>query len=126
MTVSEEGPTIPRWRWIMHLLVLMAFPFAGYIIEPLVNWIGSLYGTELSTDDPTQPILPKTTFGLIKVTLDQLIVFIIFFGASWLFSRVTFDQLLLRLRNGWITPLLGFGYSIGLRIGIAMALLIFV
>jgi membrane protease YdiL (CAAX protease family) len=109
--VSGPGhKIIPRWRWWIHLCVLTFFP-----IVPAV--MGLFYYTS------DQPIMPESVKGLLWISVYELSFFFLLFALSWLASRVNATQLLLRWRGGGMPLLLGFGYSIALRMILMVVML---
>jgi membrane protease YdiL (CAAX protease family) len=48
-------------------------------------------------------------------TVFELLLFGVFWGAAWAFSRASIDDLFLRWRGIWENVILGLAYSIGLR-----------
>ena len=82
---------------------------------PLV--IGAL---SFSRAAPRAPALAHDAPGLVRACLFQLVLFGAIFALGWLASRASADNLLLRWRPGlWAIPL-GFAYSVGLRVGLAI------
>jgi membrane protease YdiL (CAAX protease family) len=69
------------------------------------------------------PALTNTPRGLLVVCGTELLVFGAVFLFAWLASRANRDDLLLRWRGGFWTVPLGIGYSVALRIALAMGLL---
>lgn len=68
------------------------------------------------------PALSETAGGLLFVCAVELTIFGIIFGLAWLASRASIDQLRLRWRNGFWTVPLGIGYSVALRLGVAIVI----
>ncbi|MDB6110036.1 MAG: Abortive infection protein, partial [Pedosphaera sp.] len=104
----EPAPTLPRWRWWLHLLVLAAFPLL----------VGALSYSH--ADDRTTPLLPTNVVGLLSVSVRELLFFGALFAIAWLASRVNGRQLLLKWRGVGQPVLWGLGYSIILRVAIAV------
>ncbi len=70
------------------------------------------------------PALTHTARGLLIVCAVELLLFAIPFGLAWLASRATKDDLLLRWRPGyWVVPL-GAVYSLAIRMGAGLVVLI--
>ena len=97
---------VPRWRWWIHFLLI-----GGYFFPGLIQ---GLYFT------PRHPLLRHSGQGLLIVCGLNLVIFTIVFLLGWLASRATTDELLLRWRPGWWVVPLGVGYSIAIRLGLAV------
>lgn len=98
---------VARWRWAVHLLLIGAYPL----------WIGA---AGWGDHEGAPPALASTTDGILWASSVGLLLFALLFGAAWLASRATRDDLLLRWRPGfWVVPL-GLGYSIALRIAVGL------
>lgn len=112
--INEAGDTeqkpVGRWRWWFHLCVLLFFP-----IVPAV--MGIFYYHE------NEPIMPESVGALLVVCARELGFFGVLLLLAWLGSRVNASQLLLRWRGGVMPFLLGFGYSVALRILIMIVVL---
>jgi hypothetical protein len=65
-------------------------------------------------------LLTHSGHGLLIVCGLNLVIFTIVFLLGWLASRATSDELLLRWRPGWWVVPLGVGYSIAIRLGLAV------
>ncbi|MDB6022875.1 MAG: Abortive infection protein, partial [Pedosphaera sp.] len=104
---GAQPKAIPRWRWWLHLVVLALFPLAPGVLG-------------LLKQDRSQPLLPKSVAGLFQVSAEEMLLFGAVFGIAWLCSRANRTQLLLQWRRGIFPVLLGFGYSIALRLIIMM------
>jgi membrane protease YdiL (CAAX protease family) len=107
----QPAPT-PRWRWCLHLAVLTAYPvFAG---------IASMQkgGRE------GQTLLPADTGALWRTVVAELFFAGVLFSVAFLASRANAEQLLLKWRGGFWPILRGFFYSVGLRLGIFILLLV--
>ena len=96
----------PRWRWLIHFLVIGSYPMLGLFFRATTGGV------------PPGPALSGNVRGLLVVSAVEIIVFSIFFAAACLFSRASREQLMLRWRPGWWVVPLGIGYSIALRIGL--------
>jgi len=100
-----------RWRWWLHLSIITLFP--------LLALLSALPGLE-----STGPALSRSTRGLLNVCAFQLLLFALMFGLAWIFSRATWDDLLLRWRGGlWPVPLAVL-YSIALRFAVGIFVMI--
>ncbi|HAV62308.1 MAG TPA: hypothetical protein DCY13_08070, partial [Verrucomicrobiales bacterium] len=53
---------------------------------------------------------------LALIFVEIMISFGIFFGIAWAASRVSFSQLMMKWRKGWLPWVLGFGYSLAMRL----------
>lgn len=96
-----------RARWLTHLLLIGIYPIA-------LGLLG------LGRFESRGPALTHSTRGLLITCGIELAVFGIIFVLGWLFSRASGEQLLLRWRpRHWAIPL-GLGYSVGLRLGVAL------
>jgi membrane protease YdiL (CAAX protease family) len=113
---SESPPPIrtttvrqtPRWRWVIHLLVIGVYPTFGLFFRLTTGQV------------PQGPVLSGNVRGLLLVSALELIVFATFFAAACLISRPSREQLMWRWRPGWWVIPLGVGYSIALRIGLVV------
>ncbi len=102
---TKSGRSRSRWR--IHLLLI-----TGYILA--VGLLG------LSRRGTHTAVLSPTVGGLLAVCALELLVFGLIFGLALFASRATRDDLLLRWQ-GKIKPVLwGAGYSIALRIALAL------
>jgi membrane protease YdiL (CAAX protease family) len=72
------------------------------------------------SQDPRRPALLATTHDLLIVCAWQIGIFGVIFGLAWLASRASAEELLLKWRQGWWTIPLGIGYSIALRVAVAI------
>jgi membrane protease YdiL (CAAX protease family) len=113
--VPDSQPAVslamPRWRWWIHLLLIAAFP--------LLIGIQGIGGSEMRG-----PALSRGTKGLLFVCALQLLIFAVVFGAAWLASRASRDDLLCRWRGGYWTVLLGIGYSVAIRLALGIMVLV--
>jgi membrane protease YdiL (CAAX protease family) len=97
---------MPRWRWWIHFLLI-----GGYFFPGLIQ--GLYFGRR-------HPLLTHSTHGLLMVCGLKFVIFTIVFLFGWLASRATIDELLLRWRQGWWVVPLAVGYSIAIRVGLAV------
>jgi membrane protease YdiL (CAAX protease family) len=67
-----------------------------------------------------QPALLGSTHGLLIVCAWEIGIFGLIFGLGWLASRASAEELLLKWRPGWWTIPLGIGYSVALRMALAI------
>jgi len=102
--------TVNRRRWWIHLLLIGAYP----LLVGLVGW-GRL--------DIHGPALSHRAKGLILVCTVELLVFALVFGLGWLASRASRDDLLWRWRGGFWTVPLGIGYSVAIRLALAIVVI---
>lgn len=103
----DEPRPISRWRWAVHLLLVTAYVVGLMLIG-------------LTQHKVSHPAFAHTAKGLFLVCVFELLSFALVLGLAWLASRVTPDDLLLRWRGKGLPVLLGAGYSIGLRICLAI------
>jgi membrane protease YdiL (CAAX protease family) len=103
---------ISRFRWWIHFVFI-----GGYVAAAIP--LGLL-------QHPRHPALPGTTQALLLVCAWEIGVFAVIFLLAWLASRASADDLLLKWRQGCWTIPLGLGYSIALRITVAMILFLIV
>jgi membrane protease YdiL (CAAX protease family) len=106
-TVASERQ-ISRFRWWIHFILI-----GGYVAAAIP--LGLLQHRR-------HPALLGTTRGLLIVCAWEIGVFGVIFGLAWLASRASAEDLLLKWRQGWWTIPLGVGYSIVLRIAVAITL----
>jgi membrane protease YdiL (CAAX protease family) len=97
---------ISRFRWWIHLILIGGY-FAAAIPLRLLQ-------------HRRQPALLATAHGLLIVCTWEIGIFGVIFGFAWLASRASAEELLLKWRQGWWTIPLGIGYSIALRVAIAI------
>jgi membrane protease YdiL (CAAX protease family) len=101
-----------RKAWAIHLLILGAYPLMMAAMSVFSS--GGDGGAALS------PSLPQ----LFMVVVSELVLFAVWFGAAWGFSGVSFHQLMFRLNHLVLTPIYGFLYSVGLRFGVGVVMVI--
>ena len=112
--VPLPTPSTPnRVRWWIHLIIISALPIAAAVMS--------------SSDTAYRgPALGHSVRGLLITCAFQLLFFGLIFGLSWLASRASCDDLLMRWRGGvWVLPL-GIGYSIAMRLALAMVVTVVV
>jgi len=118
--ITPEPPPVPRWRWLIHLILLTAYPLGlGGL---------ALIGSRLSrsASQVVQPILPGDVSGLLAVAGFEVGLFGLVFGLAWLCSRAGPAQLMLCWRGGFRPVTRGLIYSVALRLAIGIGLLIVV
>jgi membrane protease YdiL (CAAX protease family) len=106
--LSPETSLISRGRWWVFLLILTGYPLAVGLISLT------------STNGNSDPVLPRTVQGALLVGGAELAIFGVVFALAWLASRASTEQLCLKWRGGFWPFLRGFGYSIALRVVIAI------
>jgi membrane protease YdiL (CAAX protease family) len=107
LNAPPDSEVRPR-RWSIHLALIGAFP----IFIGIAGW-GRNYALH-------EPALTHGTRGLLITCAVELLIFSVVFGLAWLASRATRDDLLLRWRNGFWTVPIGIGYSVAVRILLAI------
>lgn len=113
----NADPVVPerqinRRRWWIHLVLIGGY-FAAAI--PFALW-----------QPARRPTLFSNTRALLTASLFEIAIFAIVFALAWLASRASADDLLLKWRQGWWTIPLGVGYSIAMRVGLAIVLIVIV
>ncbi len=87
---------------------------SGYLLVGVFVW--------LSSSRHQGRLLPGNSVGLLHGICMELAVFSLVFALALRFSRASPQALLLPWRGGWRPILLGFGYSVVLRIVIAIGI----
>jgi membrane protease YdiL (CAAX protease family) len=100
-------PAVSRGRWKIHLLLITA-----YILVMGLLGLGRR-GTNAA-------MLSRTTGGLLWVCTLELLAFGLVFGLACFASRATRDDLLLRWQGKIKPVILGAGYSVALRLALAL------
>jgi hypothetical protein len=104
---------INRRRWWVHLLLI-----SGYTL------LVGVFGREHSGAHAHIPALSHTVRGLLIECTIGLLCFALVLGLAVVTSRASRDDLLLRWRHGfWPLPL-GIGYSVALRLAVAMIMMV--
>ncbi len=118
--LSEAGkpaepvsPPKAAWRWWVHVVVLAMFPLI----------IGAL---SLMAGNQTGSLMPSTTVGLLYLCVEGALFFGVFFLIAWLVARPNSSQLLFKWRGGGMPFVWGMIYSIGLRVIVAVPMVIWV
>lgn len=110
-----QPPPLPRtasvakWRWWMHLLIIGSYPL-------LIAYFSSKVPA-----DSVEPALSADALEFFVGFLFTVGSFAFLFALAWLCSRATVEDLWLRWKPGWMPWLLGFVYSMGLRVVIGIA-----
>jgi membrane protease YdiL (CAAX protease family) len=102
---SEIGPG--RTRWWIHLLLIAAYPV-------VIGIISASHGQQ------AKPALGSDARQLVLISSLELGLFALVFGLAWIVSRVSSQELLLMWRGGWRPLPLGLGYSLALRMALAV------
>jgi len=105
--------TRSRWRWLIHLVILVAYPVV----------IGAIGAGRAGAQGPALGHGPK---GLVIVFGIQFVIFAVVFALAWLASRATCEDLLCRWRGGLKVVPLGLLYSILLRLALGVITLVVV
>ena len=100
-------PALNRNRWWIHLILI-----TGYIL--VVGLLG------LGRSGIHTALLSRSVGGLLAVCAVELLVFGLVFGLACCASRATRDDLLLRWRGKFQPVLWGAGYSVALRLALAL------
>jgi len=99
-------------RWWIHLILVGAY----------VLFIGVM-GMEHRQTRLHFPALTHTPAGLLLVSASELLIFALVFSLALFASQASRDDLLLRWRGGfWPVPL-GIGYSVAIRLAIAILMM---
>lgn len=113
-SIDEPAPPppvhVPRWRWVVHLILLAAYP----IVIGLIGHF-SRSGTETAP-----PLLPGSVGPLIAMVSVELLLFSAVFAVAWFASRASPADLFLVWRGRLWPFLRGPVYSVALRIMIAL------
>jgi len=108
--VGAEPKRVSRWRWWLHVILLGVLP----VIVGVMGYLGR---------NRTLALLPPDVPGLLQVCWFELEIFALVFSVAWLVSRAGAKQMLLPWRGGVMPLLLGFAYSIALRVAVMMLLI---
>jgi membrane protease YdiL (CAAX protease family) len=114
MTSAAEAPaarpSVGAARWALHLALIAAYPLV----------IGALGWSRASSN---APLLAHDARHLLLACAVELSFFGLVFLLAWLASRVSREDLLLRWPGGlWPVPL-ALGYSLALRVVVAVVML---
>jgi membrane protease YdiL (CAAX protease family) len=105
------GPRRPRWRSAVFLLIVGLYPL-------LIGVLGHFLG---GGQPSTGPALPPDVRGLLLVSLENFGLFALLFAAGWFFGRPRPADLFIRPMRWW-DWLWGALWSVGVRVGVAVAL----
>lgn len=133
--LPDSPPPIAAWRWWLHLIILASYVLGiglyGALTDEKEDHENSQIASELvdteTGEKPTKPPDPALSADPVMLMLRvflELALFGLFFGAAWAASRVNIDQLLMRWQRGWLPWLLGFGYSIAMRLILGIIVLV--
>lgn len=101
---TEGQCAVARWRWWVHLILL-----GGFFLPGLAFALRR-----------TQPALTNNARGLLIASAVNLALFALVFAIAWLSSGASREQMFLNWRPGWLVLPLGIGYSIAIRIIVAV------
>lgn len=107
MQNSAQPVVINRFRWWILLILVGAYP----LVIGLIGWLAG---------KGRSPALSQGARGVLVASGFELAIFGCIFALAWLASRASRDDLLLRWRPGWWVLPLGVGYSVALRLGVAI------
>ena len=105
---AQTAP-ISRLRWWILLVLVGAYPL-------VIGLMGALAGKGGG------PALSRGPRGVLVSSGMELGVFGCIFALAWLAARASRDDLLLRWRPGWWVLPLGIGYSLALRVAVAICM----
>lgn len=106
----SEGRT-KAWRWWVHLLILLPYP--------LLIGLLAAGGREKGT-----AALSGGWQGLLVTCALELAIFGVIVGVALWFSKANRDDLRLRFPQPWLGVLLGFAYSVGLRLAVGVVVVL--
>jgi membrane protease YdiL (CAAX protease family) len=112
-TNQPHQPTKPaqsRSRWWIHLILI-----TGYVLA-----VGLL---RLGRSGTHTAALSGTAGGLVSVCTLELLIFGLVFGLACFASRASRDELLFRWRGRFQPVLWGVGYSVALRLAVALLII---
>jgi membrane protease YdiL (CAAX protease family) len=112
MEGEQEIRRASRPRWWFHLVLLGLYPVVGGLLPTLT-------GGERET-----ALLPRTVPALLTAVALELTLFTAVFMVAWWASRASAEQLLLKWREGLKPLFRGFFYAIGLRLVLAVAVML--
>ncbi|MBL9174831.1 MAG: CPBP family intramembrane metalloprotease [Verrucomicrobiales bacterium] len=104
-------PPVAVWRTGIMLVLVGSYPL-----------IVGLVGRWLDSGHAGGTVLPGTVPGLLAACAENLALFLILFGIGAAIARPTRAELFATGFPGWKDWLLGLGYSVGLRMGLAILL----
>ncbi len=101
-----------RLAWWIHLIILGAYPLMMAVLS-----------SQSGGGDGSAALSPSLSqLGLVVVS--ELVLFGVWFAIAWGFSGVALSQLMFRWNHSLRTPVFGFLYSIGLRVGVGILMMI--
>jgi membrane protease YdiL (CAAX protease family) len=103
-------PAINRSRWWIHLILITVYILAAGLLG-------------LGRRGTHTALLSWTAGGLLSVCAVELLVFGLVFGLACFASRATRDDLLLRWQGKFQPVLWGAGYSVALRLALALVVI---
>ena len=109
--ISASCVSKPRWRWMVHLLLLTAYPLV----------LGILGARNHGAN--TEPMLPTDIKSLLKVLALEATIFGIIFAIALAFSRPERREMFLAWRGRLRPVFSGLLLSIGLRFGLMVVML---
>lgn len=98
--------------WGIYVAILAAYPIFMAVMSAGAG------------GESNEAALSPSLGSLLVVVAIELAIFGLWFGAAWGVSGVSLKQLMFEWRHGWLTPFYGFLYSIGLRVGAGIVLVI--
>lgn len=107
----EDLPPVAVWKTRVMLVLVGSYPL---VIGVLGKWLGA--GHAEAT------VLPATVPGLLAACAENMALFLVLFGIGAAIARPTRAELFATGFPGWKDWFLGLGYSVGLRVGLAMLL----
>ena len=110
--VPATMPTVSRWRWWIHLLLLAGYP----LLIGIMGW--------LATRGHQGRLMPGNAIGLLYGVCLELALFSLVFALALRLSRASPQALLLVWRGGWRPLALGLAYSVGLRVLVAVGIFV--
>jgi membrane protease YdiL (CAAX protease family) len=106
----QVAKPVSKVRWCIHLAIMAALPVLAGLLGASSHGRG--------------PALTNNARGLLLVCGIEVLIFGTVFGVTWLISRASRDDLLLRWRPGfWVVPL-GALYSVAIRVAVGILLVL--
>lgn len=107
----EDRPAVAVWKTRVMLVLVGSYPL---VIGVLGKWLGA--GHAEAT------VLPTTVPGLLAACAENMALFLVLFCIGAAIARPTRAELFATGFPGWKDWFLGLGYSVGLRVGLAVLL----